>query len=184
MGNDADRYRSFLDGDDDGLVEIINEYNEGLSLYINSIVKNICVAEEIMQETFVKLAVKKPHFNGKCKFKSWLYTIARNRAFDYLRYTSKFSDFSVDELFHLTDEADIENQYIANEERIELLGYMKTLKSEYFQVLYLMYFEGFDTADIAKIMHKSKRQVGNLLYRAKNSLKSQLEKAGFVYEGL
>ena len=61
---------------------------------------------------------------------------------------------------------------------------MKTLKSEYFQVLYLMYFEGFDTADIAKIMHKSKRQVGNLLYRAKNSLKSQLEKAGFVYEGL
>ena len=47
-----------------------------------------------------------------------------------------------------------------------------------------MYFEDFDTQDIAKIMHRSKRQIGNLIYRAKQSLKSELEKAGFVYEEL
>ncbi len=47
-----------------------------------------------------------------------------------------------------------------------------------------MYFENFDTADIAKIMRKSKRQVGDLVYRAKKSLKSKLEKAGFKYEKL
>lgn len=45
-----------------------------------------------------------------------------------------------------------------------------------------MYFENFDTAEIASIMKKSKRQVGDLLYRAKKTLKSELEKEGFVYE--
>lgn len=38
MGNDADRYRRYLDGDDNGIVEIIDIYHEGLTLYLNSIV--------------------------------------------------------------------------------------------------------------------------------------------------
>ena len=41
MGNDADRYRRYLDGDDNGIVEIIDIYHEGLTLYLNSIVDNI-----------------------------------------------------------------------------------------------------------------------------------------------
>ncbi len=86
MDNDADRYRRFLDGDDDELVMIIDTYHQGLSLYLNSIVKNICEAEEIMQDTFVKLAVKKPKFHGKSTFKTWLYSIARNQALNYLRH--------------------------------------------------------------------------------------------------
>ena len=69
MGNDADRYRRYLDGDDNGIIiEIIDIYHEGLTLYLNSIVDNICVAEELMQETFVRLAVKKPKFKGKMCF--------------------------------------------------------------------------------------------------------------------
>ena len=36
MGNDADRYRRYLDGDDNGLIEIIEIYHEGLTLYLNS----------------------------------------------------------------------------------------------------------------------------------------------------
>lgn len=47
-----------------------------------------------------------------------------------------------------------------------------------------MYFEDFDTTEIAGIMKKSKKQIGDLLYRAKKTLKSELEKEGFVYEEL
>ncbi|WP_303788796.1 RNA polymerase sigma factor [Ruminococcus flavefaciens] len=46
-----------------------------MSLYLNSIVNDMCLAEDIMQETFVKLAIKKPAFRGKCSFKTWLSTI-------------------------------------------------------------------------------------------------------------
>ncbi len=184
MGNDADRYRRFLDGDDDELVVIIDTYHQGLSLYLNSIVKNICEAEEIMQETFVKLAVKKPKFNGKSTFKTWLYAIARNCAMNYLRERSRYTDRPIDEGFQLSDETDIEQQYLIEERKIQLHTAMKKLKPGYAQVLYLKYFEDFDADSIARIMKKSKRQIGDLTYRAKNALRLELERMGFVYEEL
>ncbi len=171
MGNDAELYRRFLDGDDNGLVELIDIYNEGLSLYLNKIVENICEAEEVMQETFVKIAIKKPKFNEKCKFKTWLYTIARNCAYDYIRHRSRFADTS-------------KKNYLIEEQKIELHRAMRRIKPDYSQVLYLMYFEDFKTDDIARIMHKSKSQIKDLLYRAKRSLRSELERAGFIYEEL
>ena len=61
---------------------------------------------------------------------------------------------------------------------------MKNLSYEYRQVLFLVYFEDFSNEQVATIMKKSKRQIENLIYRAKKSLKQWLEKEGFVYEKL
>ena len=61
---------------------------------------------------------------------------------------------------------------------------MKNLNSEYYQVLYLVYFENFSNAEISIIMKKNKRQIENLIYRAKKALKAELEKEGFEYEEL
>lgn len=184
MGNDADRYRRYLDGDDNGLIEIIEIYHEGLTLYLNSIVNNICLAEELMQDTFLRLAVKKPRFNGRQYFKTWLYSIAKHCAIDYMRKNSKILYFPIDEAFQMSDEEDIERNYLREEQKIELHKAIKQLKPDYAQVLYLKHFEDFDTAEIASIMKKSKKQVGDLLYRAKNALKAELEKEGIVYEKL
>jgi RNA polymerase sigma-70 factor (ECF subfamily) len=182
MGNDAERYRRFLDGDDNGLVEIIDEYHEGMSLYLNSIVNNMCLADDIVQETFVKLAIKKPPFRGKCSFKTWLFTIARNCAVDHLRKDQKISDLSLDEHLVISDVTDTEKEYFKEEQKKELYRAMKRLNPEYYQVLYLMYFEDLDTSDIARIMHKAKRQVSDLIFRARKSLRSELERKGFIYE--
>ncbi|MGN0617197.1 RNA polymerase sigma factor [Ruminococcus flavefaciens] len=182
MGNDAERYRRFLDGDDNGLIEIIDEYHEGMSLYLNSIVNNMCLADDIVQETFVKLAIKKPPFRGKCSFKTWLFTIARNCAIDHLRKDQKISDLSLDEYLVISDVTDTEKEYFKEEQKKELYRAMKRLNPEYYQVLYLMYFEDLDTSDIARIMHKAKRQVSDLIFRARKSLRSELERKGFIYE--
>ena len=182
MGNDAECYRRFLDGDDNGLIEIIDEYHEGMSLYLNSIVNNMCLADDIVQETFVKLAIKKPPFRGKCSFKTWLFTIARNCAIDHLRKDQKISDLSLDEHLVISDVTDTEKEYFKEEQKKELYRAMKRLNPEYYQVLYLMYFEDLDTSDIARIMHKAKRQVSDLIFRARKSLRSELERKGFIYE--
>jgi RNA polymerase sigma-70 factor (ECF subfamily) len=182
MGNDAERYRRFLDGDDNGLIEIIDEYHEGMSLYLNSIVNDMELAEDIMQDTFVKLAIKKPSFKGKCSFKTWLFTIARNCAFDHLRKKQKISDLSLDDHLQISDVTDTEKEFLREEQKVELYSAMKRLNPDYYQVLYLMYFEDLDTSDIAKIMHKAKRQVSDLIFRARKSLKTELERKGFIYE--
>ena len=41
MGDDAGRYRRFLDGDDNGLVEIIDVYHESMTLFLNSFVQDL-----------------------------------------------------------------------------------------------------------------------------------------------
>ncbi len=78
MENGAVNYNRFLDGDKDGMTEIIREYKDGLALYLNSFVRNICLAEELMEETFVSLVMKKPKYSGKSSFKTWLFAIGRN----------------------------------------------------------------------------------------------------------
>ena len=178
----AECYRRFLDGDNDGMVEIIRVYKDGLTLYLNGIVGNIHTAEDIMEETFVKLVVKKPRYSERCSFKTWLYTIGRNAAVDYLR-RHKSKDTPIDEL-EIADKEDLELSYIKEEQKIMVHRALENLKTEYRQALFFSFFEELTNAEIAAVMRKSRRQVENLIYRAKQSLKKELEKEGFTYEGL
>ncbi len=185
MDNGASSYRRFLDGDDNGLVELIKEYKDGLIMYLCGFTDNILVAEEMMEETFVKLAVKKPKFSGKSTFKSWLYAIGRNAALDYLRHTAKHRHDNIDDYSCLAaEETEFEKSFLLEERKIRLHQAMKTLKAEHRQAIWLVYFEGFSVSETAVIMKKSKHQTENILYRARLSLKSKLEKEGFVYEEL
>lgn len=180
----ANCYRRFLNGDDSGIVEIIDIYKDGLILYLNGFAGNIPTAEDWMEEVFVKLVIKKPRFWEKCSFKTWLYTIGRNVALDALRHRSKLPEVSMDDgLFDSADEeVNLEQAYLKQERKIVVHRALRKIKSEYRQVLYLSFFEQFDNGEIAQIMKKSKRQIENLIYRAKMSLKSELEREGFVYE--
>ena len=59
MDNGAEYYRCFLNGDREALVEIIRIYRDGMILFADSIVNDITIAEEVVQEVFIKLVVKK-----------------------------------------------------------------------------------------------------------------------------
>ena len=137
-----------------------------------------------MEDTFVKLVVKKPKYQEKSSFKTWLYTVGRNVALDFLRKSSKDPSLSIDEMYNVADNEDVESDYIKTEQNITLHRAMQKLNPEYKQVLYLVYFENFDNAEAAEVMHKNRRQIENLIYRAKKALKTELEREGFVYEGL
>ena len=185
MDNGASSYRRFLDGDDKGFAEIVRNYSDGLILYLNGVVNNISVAEELMEETFFKIITKKPRFNAKYSFKTWLYTIGRNVAIDYLRHNAKQLVTSVDDLEnYIQDEFDLERLYIIEERKIAVHRALKKLNAEYRQVLWLIYFDGMTNSDASIVMKKNTRQMKNLVYRAKSALKSELDKEGFVYEEL
>ena len=185
MGNGTKNYHRFLDGDDSALVEIIREYKDGLILYLCGIVRDVYTAEDLMTDTFLKLALKKPRFiNDTATFKTWLYKVARNLALDYLRKSSNISGRPVEDYANLLiDQTDVLTFFVKEEEKRQLYLALQSLKEEYRQILYLVYFEGFDNSRAGSVMKKNKRQIENLLYRAKSALKTELEKKGFVYEG-
>lgn len=181
MDNGASSYRRFRDnGDESGLVEIIRDYKDGLILYLTSIVGNIQTAEDIAEDTFFILGTKKPKDKGKYSFKTWLYTIGRNVAIDYIRKQKKHTEVSIDDMIELiSDEEEIETAYIKKEQSIALHRAMRKLKSEYQQVLWLIYFEDLSNKDVAKIMKKSVSNIENLVSRARKAFKKQLEMEGF-----
>ena len=183
MGNGLDSYQRFLDGDDSALAEIIAAYKDGMMLYLNSIVGDLVTAEELTEETFVKLVLKKPVFYRTAAFKTWLYTIARNVAMDYLR-RNKGQNVPLEDCPEVADEVELERSYIHQENKRMLHDCMKQLKPEYRQVLWLQYFEGFSCQQIGRIMKKTTHGVETLAYRARLALKNILIKEGFDYEGL
>lgn len=184
MDNGAECYSRFLSGDQDAIEEIIKEYKDGLVFYLFNIVGDIHRAEELTIDTFIKLFYNQPKFKGKCSFKTWLFAIGRNTALDYMRKNKRISEVSIDDALDVSDGRSLERDYIGNEERFRLRQTIDRLKPEYSQVIYLTYFEGFDTTEVAQIMGKSNKQVIDLLYRAKAALKKEIKKEGYQYDGL
>lgn len=184
MESMTDSYNRFLQGDASGLAQIICAYKDGLILYLTGFVRDVSLAEELTEETFVKLVLKRPHFSGNAAFKTWLYTIARNVAIDHLRRKKK-GDISAEECKELVDEkAYLEREYLQQEQKLQLHAAIEQLKPEYRQVLWLFYFEQFSYKEIAKIMGKNTHNVEMLASRARQALKIILNKEGFVYEEL
>jgi len=152
MDNGASSYRRFLEGDNEGLAEIVREYSDGLIFYINSYVQNISLAEEIMEDVFVEIALKRPKYKEESSFKTWLYAIARNTSIDCLKKNSRYYDIPVDEMYNISDEQDLEKSYIREERKIQLHKVIASLVPDYQQVLYLIFFESFSNLEAAKIM--------------------------------
>lgn len=184
MDNGAEAYRRYLDGDDSAFTEIVKIYMNGLIFFVNSYVKNASAAEDITEDTFFTLAVKKPRYIDGASFRTWLYTIARNKALNYLRTQSRRRAVPIDEAAEIAAEHNIEAEVLRTERQQQLHKAMESLKPDYREVLHLIYFEQLDTNNTAQVMKKSPRQITNLLYRAKQALKTKLEQEGFEYEEL
>ena len=185
MDNGASSYRRFLEGDDNGIVEIIRDYKDGLILFLNRYVNNIHIAEELAEDTFFRLVTRKPRFVANHSFKTWLFTIGRNIAINYTKRAAKIADVPISDLETIyADEHSLEKTYLQEERKIIVHRALSRIKAEYSQVLFLKFFEDLSNEQIAVVMRKTKRQIENLIYQAKQSLKSELNKEGFGYEEL
>ena len=118
MTNGESSYRRFLEGDNESFRVIVDDYYDMLVLYINTYVKNPDVAENLAEDTFVKLVTKKPKFKGKSSFKTWLYSIARNTALDYLKSLSKNQFSQIEEIKDISSDELIEDAYLIEERKI------------------------------------------------------------------
>ena len=183
MDTGDDSYRRYLGGDDEGLTALVELYKDGLILYLNGYVKNIHLAEELAEETFFRLITKKPHFAGRSSFKSFLYAIGRNIAMDYLRRNARTADTPIEEVAHLLrEEQELEQAYLQEERKRTLHRALDALSPAYRSILWLVYIEGFSNREASAALKMTDRQVRNLLYRAKQALRTKLEKEGITNE--
>ncbi|MBQ2252627.1 MAG: RNA polymerase sigma factor [Clostridia bacterium] len=183
MDQGAQDYFRYLEGDDEGLVRVIEAYKDPLILYVCGFVKDVWLAEDLVEDTFLKLVVKKPRFLGKSSFKTWLFATARNLALDHLRRAKRTQTVPLSEV-QVADVQSIEEACFQKESALILHRAMKRLAPDYQSVLFLVYFENFSLDEASTVLKKRKKQTENLLYRAKGALRKLLEQEGYRYEEL
>lgn len=127
MDNGAEAYRRFLAGDDYGLEQVVGLYKDSLIFFLMQYVRSADIAEELAEDTFVALAVKRPLFSENAKFRTWLFTIARNKALNYLHSAAFRKSVPIDEAGEIFLPGSPEQRLLDQERYRSLYGAMGRL---------------------------------------------------------
>ena len=143
--------------------KIVENYSDMIFRIAYQYLYNKYDAEDIVQEVFVKLLSRKVIFKDEEHVKSWLIRVTINQCLDYKKSLAKRSTVP------------IENMEIPFEHKEEgILEELQLLKEDERNILYLYYYEGFPTAQIAEILGKKESSVRSDLRRGREKLREVL----------
>lgn len=180
MDRDLDCYQRYLKGDETGIEELLERYGKKLISFIYRYVRDEDLAEELMEDCFCDIIIK-GGFSAASSFKTYLYAIAKNKAYNELRRRKRFVD--ADDI--IIDLACGSADNIAERERARaVFDAMSKLRREHRTVLYLIYYEDMSYKEAASVMKRTEGQIKSLAFRAKNAMRSIMEKEGLTYEEL
>lgn len=169
------------------LDELIVRYQHRLLRYLLFLTGNREMAEDLFQEVWMRVLTRGGQFNGKARFETWLFTIARNLVIDMRR---KRTMTSLDELFETGNEDDrpmnIEvadshptpfDNISSTEDREQIATALLELDTLYREVLVLRFHEELTLDEIAKVTRAPLSTVKSRLYRGLAAIKPKIEKA-------
>lgn len=178
MELDKELYHKFLQGDIAAFEELVIKHKNGLIFFIERYIKDFHQAEDIAQEVFAQVFAFKERYNFKYSFTTYIYTLARNRAVDYVRKNSRITLMSNEDREAIEDSLIIEEAVIKKQEQRQVIKAIKTLKGEYQAAIYLVDFMELSYSEASSILGKSLPQFKILLYRARQGLMHKLQKEG------
>ncbi len=160
------------------LKQLYQKYQKEIYLYLYSLCKNRDLAEDLVQETFLKaiLSLSDEHTNVR----AWLYMVARNLCFNYKKKERKqvtleeFGDEMCDDA-----SAEILEHLLQDERRRLLYQALQHLGEDKREVLILQYFGGLSQKEIAALLRKTPENIRILAYRGKKELREYMEANGY-----
>ena len=179
MDNGASSYRRYLNGDEDAFREIVKEYFDNLVFFIDRYVNDYAAAEDIALDAFTQLVVNKQRYNFRVSLKTYLFMIGRSRALDYIKYRNRRPTVELSQVAESpSGEPSLEEMLLADEQKRRVNDALAQLSEEMRLVVHLVYFEGLAPEEAANVLKKNRKQVYNLLYRAKTTLRTILGEGG------
>jgi RNA polymerase sigma-70 factor, ECF subfamily len=171
---------------DAGLLdELIVRYQHRLLRYLLYLTSNREQAEDLFQEVWMRVLIRGGQFDGKARFDTWLFTVARNLVIDWRR---KRTMSSLEEMFEAAGDEDrpmgIEiaadgpspfDQCASGEDRNRLAAALLQMEPLYREVLVLRFHEDLSLEEIAKVTRAPLSTVKSRLYRGLASMKPKLQ---------
>lgn len=150
--------KSFINGNHSSLQTLIERHQNRLYSYIFLLVKDKQLADDIFQDTYVKVinTLKRGTYNDEGKFIQWVMRIAHNLVIDHFRKSKKVptvenshNDFDVFDTVRFTDPS-IEEQLVTDQIHTDVRKLLDYLPDEQREVLYLRCYSGLSFKDIAE----------------------------------
>jgi RNA polymerase sigma-70 factor (ECF subfamily) len=169
--------------DPDLLDRLIERYQHRLLRYLVYLAGNRELAEDLFQETWIRVLERGHQYDGTHEFSTWLYAVARNLTIDYLR---KKSPLSLDGLMEDEEHASLEPadtrpmawQVVQQHEQAERISAaLISIPTEYRETVVLRFQEGLALEEIATVTGAPLGTVKSRLYRGLNMLMSRLKGA-------
>lgn len=149
--------------------ELFERYSDMIYRISLSYGKNIYIAEEVVQEVFLRYLKRRPHFENSEHEKAWFIRVAVNCC------KSMLSAVWLNRISPLEESQQASVPFLQNEES-GLFELLTELPPKYRIVLYLRYYEEYQVKEIAKLLGITPNLVSARLVRAKKMMKQKLEK--------
>ncbi len=172
----------YLDGDENAFPVIVRRYLKSIYNFIYRLVGNVAEAEDITQSVFLRVWKNIKSFKREESFKTWIFSVARNAAIDWLRKKKNitFSDLERENDEEptedtLIDPALLPDELLINfEDKRKLEKIINQLPLLYREVIFLHYNNDFTFEEIGKILNKPLNTVKSQHRRALIMLKKSL----------
>lgn len=165
------------------LDRLIEQYQHRLLRYLVYLAGNRELAEDLFQETWIRVLERGHQYDGKHEFITWLYAVARNLTIDYLRKKRPVSlDGLMEDEEHApgepTDTRPLAWEVVAQHEQAERISTaLVGIQSDYRETVILRFREGLALEEIATVTGVPVGTVKSRLYRGLNLLMSRLKGA-------
>ncbi len=163
-------------GDEEAVTLLYERYVDAIYGYISYRVESAEVAEDLTSEVFLRMVRSLRSYKDRgVPFKAWLFRIAANLITDHYRHKNKHPLTPIYDHFESDDPNPFE-QLVEDQEQLDMQLALKTLPTQYQDLLILHFVEDLPYEEIVKIMNKSSAALRAMQYRALKSLAQQLEK--------
>ena len=152
----------------DYISDLLNKYGDMVLRIAYTYLKNRADAEDIVQDVFLRIIDKKPSFNDENHEKSWLIRATINMCKNKVNLFWNKNKCSIDDV----QEFAVNDKYNTD---TSVFQAVMALGEKYRVVVYMYYYEGYSTPEIAKVIGKSETTIRSLLHRARNKLKDMLK---------
>ncbi len=167
-------------GDLGAFEEIVSLFERPIFSFVYRLLGNRQDAEDATQETFVKLYKKIGKADTSQNFKSWIYTIATNTAYDILRKRKHVVETELEEAILIPDETETgEDPYYQADRQFDagvVQSHLLKLKPAQRSVILLHYNQDFSIEQIAAITGLPTGTIKTHLHRGRNELKKIIAK--------
>ena len=176
--------RGLRERDMELLTDLVERCQHRLVRYLLYLTGRREYAEDLAQETWVRVLQRGSQYNGRQRFDPWLFAIARNLAIDYLRKKRKAVQTASlpndrDAMLQLPSSSPSPFEAAArSEDAIRLAGQLQILSPLYREALLLRFQEDLSLPEIAQVLGAPVTTVTSRIYRGLAALRSAFEEGG------